>query len=49
MTISYCLIRTGLFVPVKGNQDISKASVSRWVSYTIELAYRKLTRRTSLS
>ena len=26
-------------------QDISKASVSRWVSYTFKLAYRKLTRR----
>ena len=45
MTSSYRQNRTGLFLPIKGNQDISKASVSRWVSYTIKLAYRKLTRR----
>ena len=45
MTSSYRQNRTRLFLPFKGNQDISKASVSRWVSYTIKLAYRKLTRR----
>ena len=45
MTRSFCQNRTRLFLPIKGNQDISKASVSRWVSYTIKLAYRKLTRR----
>ena len=45
MTSSYCQNRTRLFLPVKGNQDISKASVSRWISYTIKLAYRKLTGR----
>ena len=45
MTSSYRQNRTRLFLPIKGNQDISKASVSRWVSYTIKLAYRKLTRR----
>ena len=45
MTSSYCKNRTRLFVPIKGNQDISKALVSRMGSYTIKLAYRKLTRR----
>ena len=52
MTRSYRQNRTRLFLPIKGNQDISKASVSRWVSYTIKLAYntiklayRKLTNR----
>ena len=45
MTSSYRQKRTRLFLPIKGNQDISKASVSRWVSYTIKLAYRKLTHR----
>ena len=37
--------RTRLFLPIKGNQDIFKFSVSRWISYTIKLAYRKLTRK----
>ena len=45
MTSSYRQNRTRLFLPIKGNQDISKASVSRWVSYTIKLAYRILTHR----
>ena len=45
MTSSYHQNRTRLFLPVKGNQDISKDSVSRWISYTIKLAYRKLTKR----
>ena len=45
MTSSYRQNRTRIFLPIKGNQDISKASVSRWISYTIKLAYRKLTRR----
>ena len=45
MTSSYCQNRTRLFLPIKGNQDISKASVLRWVSYTIKLAYRKRTHR----
>ena len=45
MTSSYRQIRTRLFLPIEGNQDISKASGSRWTSYTIELAYRKLPRR----
>ena len=37
--------RIRLFLPIKGKQDISKSSVSRWISYTIKLAYRKLTRK----
>ena len=37
--------RTRLFLPIKGKQDISKSSISRWISYTIKLAYRKLTNR----
>ena len=41
---SYRQNRARLCIPIKGNQNISKASVSRWVSfYTIKLAYRKLT------
>ena len=37
--------RIRLFLTNKCKQDISKASVLRWISYTIKLAYRKLTRR----
>ena len=43
MTEPYRQNRTRLFLPIKGKQDISKSSVSRWISYTIKLAYRKLT------
>ena len=41
----YHQTRTKLFLPIKGKQDISKSSVSRWISYTctIKLAYRKCT------
>ena len=42
MTSSYRQNRTRLFLPIKGNQGVSKVSVSRW---TINFAYRKLTRR----
>ena len=45
MTSPYRQNRTRLFLPIKGNQDISKDSVSRCLSYTIKLAYRKLTKR----
>ena len=45
MTKPYCQNRTRLFLPIKGEQDISKSSVSRWISYTIKLAYRKFTRK----
>ena len=45
MTKLYHQNRTRLFLPIKGKQDISKSSVSRWISYTIKLAYRKLTRK----
>ena len=45
MTSYYGQNRTRLFLPIKVNQDICKASVSRWVSYIIKLVYRKLTRR----
>ena len=45
MTKPYRQNRTRLFLPIKGKQDISKSSVSRWISYTIKLAYRKLTRK----
>ena len=38
MTSSYRQNRTRLFLPIKGNQDISKASVSRWISYTFKFA-----------
>ena len=41
MTEPYCQNRTRLFLPIKGKQDISKSSIS----YTIKLAYRKLTNR----
>ena len=44
MTSSYHQNRTRFFLPIKGNHDISKASVLRWVAYTIKLAYRKLIR-----
>ena len=43
MTKPYHQNRTRLFLPIKGKQDISKCSVLRWMSYTIKLAYRKLT------
>ena len=45
MTSSYCQNRTRLFLPIKGNQDISKDTISRWISDTIKLAYRKLTKQ----
>ena len=45
MTSFYPQNRTRLFLPVKGSYDISKTSVSRWVAYTIKLAYRKLNQR----
>ena len=45
ITRSYRQNRTRLFLRVKGNQDSSKVYVSRWVSYIIKLAIRKLTRR----
>ena len=45
MTSSYHQNRTRHFLPIKGNHEISKTSVLRWVAYTIKLAYRKLTRR----
>ena len=43
MTSSYHQNRTRLFLPIKGNKDISKDTISKWISYTIKLAYRKLT------
>ena len=45
MTSSYRKNRTRLFLPIKGNKDISKDTISRWISYTVKLAYRKLTKR----
>ena len=45
MSKPYRQNRTRLFLPIKGKQDISKSSVSRWIFYTIKLAYRKLTRK----
>ena len=45
MTRPYHQNRTRLLLPIKGKQDISKSSVSRWISYTIKLAYRKLTNK----
>ena len=34
--------RKRLFLPIKGNKDISAASVSRWISDVIKLAYQDL-------
>ena len=45
MTSSYRQNRTRLFLPIKGNLEISKNTISRRISYTIKLAYRKLTKR----
>ena len=45
MTSSYRQNRTRLFLPIKGNKDISKDTISRWISYTVKLAYSKLTKR----
>ena len=45
MTRPYRQNRPRLFLPIKGKQDISKSSVSRWISYTIKLAYGKLIRK----
>ena len=33
-----------LFLPLKGNHDITKGSISGWISYTIRLAYKKLSK-----
>ena len=36
----------GLFLPLtKSKKDISKATISRWISMAIKLAYEKLTSR----
>ena len=43
MTKPYHQNRTRLFLPIKGKQEFSKSSVSRWISYTFKIAYRKLT------
>ena len=45
ITSPYHQNRTRLFLPINGNKDISKDSVSRWISYTIKLSYRKLTKK----
>ena len=45
MTRTYRQNRTRLFLPIRGKQDISEFIVSRWISYNIKLAYRKLTRK----
>ena len=45
MTEPFRQYRTRLFLPIKGKQDISKSSVSRWISDTVKLAYRKLTNK----
>ena len=37
MTSSYRQNRTRLFLPIKGNKDISKDTISRWISYTVKL------------
>jgi len=37
--------RKRLFVPVKGNSDISASTISRWVAKTIRTAYEGLTNR----
>ena len=34
--------RKRLFLPLKGDHDITKGSISGWISYTIRLAYKKL-------
>ena len=45
MTRHYRQNRTKLFLPIRGKQDISESSVSRWISYNIKFAYRKLIRK----
>ena len=36
--------RTRLFLPLKGNHDINKGSISGWIAYTIRLAYKNLSK-----
>lgn len=36
--------RKRLFLPLKGNHNITKGSISGWISYTIRLAYKKLSK-----
>ena len=36
--------RKRLFLPLKGDHDITKGSISGWISYTIRLAYKKLSK-----
>ena len=45
MASSFSQNRTRLLLPIKGNQNISVASVSRCVSYSNKIACRTLTRR----
>ena len=41
-TESFRKDRKRLFLPSKGNHDISKGSISGWISSVIRLAYKKL-------
>ena len=36
--------RTRLFIPIKGDHDITKGSIARWISFTIKMSYKKFTR-----
>ena len=36
--------RERLFLPLKGDHDITKGSISGWISYTIKLAHKKLSK-----
>lgn len=37
--------RDRLFLSIRGNRDVSKATISRWIVATVKLAYSKLTSR----
>ena len=49
MTSCYCQNRTRLLLPIKGNQDISKASVLRWVFIILSLPIGNSPKEISLS
>ena len=38
------LNRKRLFLPLKGNHDITKGSISGWITYTIRLAYKNVSK-----
>ena len=37
--------RTRLFIPTKGNRDIKKSTISKWIKFPIKMAYQSISKR----